>query len=91
MQKPFTWNVKVSSYDTDMNAVLSPQNMVKYLMETAIEHTEEAGYPVEKLLEMKRGWVVLNWIIKVDRYRHGQSMAVLSRQPDISKYTAREK
>ena len=68
MQKPFTWNVKVSSYDTDMNAVLSPQNMVKYLMETAIEHTEEAGYPVEKLLEMKRGWVVLNWIIKVDKY-----------------------
>ena len=36
MQKPFTWNVKVSSYDTDMNAVLSPQNMVKYLIETAI-------------------------------------------------------
>lgn len=68
MQKPFSWNVKVSSYDTDMNAVLSPQNMVKYLMETAIEHTEDAGYPVEKLLEMKRGWVVLNWIIKVDKY-----------------------
>lgn len=68
MEKPFIWNVKVSSYDTDMNATLSPQNMVKYLMEAAIEHTEKAGYPVEKLLAMQRGWVVLNWVIRVDKY-----------------------
>ena len=68
MERPFVWNIKVSSYDTDMNAVMSPQNKVKYLMEAAIEHTERAGYPVEKLLEMKRGWVVLNWVIRVDKY-----------------------
>ena len=68
MERPFVWNIKVSSYDTDMNAVMSPQNMVKYLMEAAIEHSERAGYPVEKLLEMKRGWVVLNWVIRVDKY-----------------------
>ena len=68
MERPYIWKVKVSSFDTDMNAALSPQNMVKYLMETAIEHTEDAGYPVERLLEMRRGWVVLNWVIKVKKY-----------------------
>lgn len=68
MEKPFIWNVNVASYDTDMNSVMSPQNMVKYLMEAAIWHTEKAGFSVEKLLEMKRGWVVLNWIIRVDKY-----------------------
>ena len=66
MERPFVWNTAVNSYDTDMNSVVSPQNMVKYLMEAAIEHTERTEYPVKRLFEMKRGWVVINWVIKVE-------------------------
>ncbi len=68
MERPFVWNTAVNSYDTDMNSVVSPQNMVKYLMEAAIEHTERTEYPVKRLFEMKRGWVVINWVIKVEEY-----------------------
>ena len=68
MERPFVWNTAVNSYDTDMNSVVSPQNMVKYLMEAAIEHTERTEYPVKSLFEMKRGWVVINWVIKVEEY-----------------------
>ena len=68
MEKPFVNEVKISSYDTDMNSRISIQNVVKFLMETAIEHSEESGYTIERLMRENRGWVVLNWIIKMYDY-----------------------
>lgn len=40
MEKPFEDVFYVHSHDTDMNAVMSIQNVVKYYMETAIDHSE---------------------------------------------------
>lgn len=37
-------------------------------METAIEHSDAAGFPVDGLLKMNRGWVVLNWVIRIYKY-----------------------
>ncbi|MPM41974.1 hypothetical protein SDC9_88636 [bioreactor metagenome] len=68
MNKPFVDNFAVHSYDTDMNAVLSLQNVVKYYMETAIDHTCSAGYGIDRLVKVNRGWVVLNWVIKMNDY-----------------------
>lgn len=68
MDKPFVDEFIVRSYDTDMNAVLSIQNVVKYFMETAIDHTDHAGYGLNRLADENRGWVVLNWIIKMYDY-----------------------
>lgn len=68
MDKPFVDNFTVHSYDTDMNAVLSIHNVVKYFMETAIDHTDDVGYGLKRLVHENRGWVVLNWIIKMHEY-----------------------
>lgn len=68
MEKPFLNDVKVSLYDVDMNAKISIQNVVKVLMETSVEHTQATEYTVEKLMDEKRGWVVLNWIIRMYKY-----------------------
>lgn len=68
MDKPFADSFFVHSYDTDMNAVISIQNIVKYLMETAIDHTDAVGYGIDRLINENRGWVVLNWVIKMYHY-----------------------
>ena len=39
MNEPFTQNIEISLYDTDMNAKISIQNIVKYFMEAAIPNT----------------------------------------------------
>ena len=49
MEKPFEDVFYVHSHDTDMNAVMSIQNIVKYYMETAIDHSESVGYTFEWL------------------------------------------
>ena len=33
MNEPFTQNIEISLYDTDMNAKISIQNIVKYFLE----------------------------------------------------------
>lgn len=68
MEKPFEDNFVVHSYDTDMNAVLSIQNIVKYFMEAAIDHSDFAGFGIDRLVNEKRGWIVLNWVIKMHDY-----------------------
>ena len=68
MEKPFEDVFYVHSHDTDMNAVMSIQNIVKYYMETAIDHSESVGYTFEWLAKEQRGWVVLNWFIKMYEY-----------------------
>ena len=68
MDRPFEENIRVCSYDTDMNSKMTVQNLVKYFMETAIVHSDAAGFPVDRLLRENRGWVVLNWVIKMKKY-----------------------
>lgn len=68
MDKPFVDNLFVRSYDTDMNAVMSIQNVVKYFMETAIDHTNATDYGIDRLIKYNKGWVVLNWVIKMYDY-----------------------
>ena len=68
MRKPFTQNIEISLYDTDMNAKISIQNIVKYFMEAAVDHSEHTQYKLERLLAARRGWVVLNWVIKMKDY-----------------------
>ncbi len=77
MDKPFEQQIKIYSYDTDMNAQLSLPNLIKYFMETAIEHSDHVGYSMEKLMEMNRGWVVLNWVIKMHKYpKYGDNLKI---------------
>jgi len=68
LDKPFVDSFFVHSYDTDMNAVISIQNIVKYFMETAIDHADSTGYGIDRLSEKNRGWIVLNWVIKLYDY-----------------------
>ena len=68
MRKTFTQNIEISLYDTDMNAKISIQNIVKYFMEAAVDHSEHTEYKLERLLAARRGWVVLNWVIKMKDY-----------------------
>ena len=68
MNEPFTQNIETSLYDTDMNAKISIQNIVKYFMEAAVDHSEHTEYKLDRLLAARRGWVVLNWVIKMKEY-----------------------
>ena len=68
MKAPYIGEFKVHSYDTDSHAKMSLQSMVKYFMETSIDHSESTGHTIERLLSENRGWVVLNWIIKFFDY-----------------------
>ena len=68
MEKPYEKELTVSYYETDANEALTLQNVVKYLMETAVGHTEDAGYTIEKLASENLGWVVLNWVIRIYSY-----------------------
>ena len=44
MNEPFTQNIEISLYDTDMNAKISIQNIVKDFMEAAVDHSEHTEY-----------------------------------------------
>ena len=68
MDAPYIRNITVSSYETDMNSRVTIQSIVKYFMESAIEHSEAAGYSIERLTAANRGWVVLNWVIRMYDY-----------------------
>lgn len=68
MKIPFENEMTVSLYDTDMAYRATLQNMVKYLMETAVNHSQSTEFTMQRLMEMRRGWVVLNWVIKIYDY-----------------------
>ena len=55
MNEPFTQNIEISLYDTDMNAKISIQNIVKYFMEAAVDHSEHTEYKLDRLLAAHRG------------------------------------
>ncbi|MBQ1640855.1 MAG: acyl-[Lachnospiraceae bacterium] len=70
---------RVAFSDINERGYLSIVGILDYLQDCCTFHSEDVGYPVERLKEEHRGWFVTSWQIKVhDLPKHGERIAVLT-------------
>ncbi len=67
MADKFTTDFEVTFFETDIKERLEFGYLLAFLQDTAIRHSAAIGYGIEKLLERKRGWIILNWHICIDK------------------------
>ena len=60
MDFKFIKNADISYYMTDRNGNLTLSALTGFFQDIAIEHSDSAGYTVNKLLELSLGWVITN-------------------------------
>ena len=66
MENRFTTDFKVTFFETDIKGKITPGYLLAFFQDTAINHSENLGYGIERLMEEKRGWAILNWHISVE-------------------------
>lgn len=68
MNKTFLKDFSVRYYEIDKYQKATLLTLLNYMEESAICHSEYAGFGVSKLKSMKRGWVLSRWLIEIDKY-----------------------
>lgn len=59
---------QVHYYELNSFHEATPVTILKYLEESAISHSEAAGYGFERLKQDGVGWVLNRWLLRVDKY-----------------------
>ncbi len=49
---------------------VTPATLLNYLGETALSHTEAAGYGLNRLGLDDKGWVISRWLLNMEKYPH---------------------
>ena len=80
-------NLSYYAVDGRMNMTLSA--LVTFFQDIAIEHSDSAGYTIEKLLSEKLGWVITNYHIMIERWPvYGEKIKLNTWSSSIKHYQA---
>lgn len=61
-------DIKVRYEDVDKKNNLTLKGFLKYLVDTAAKHSNNAGYGLNNIPNTKVAWLILNWRVQIFRY-----------------------
>lgn len=67
-KKEFETNYLIDYHGLDTNLKISAQRLIDYLQESAVRHSNWAGYSMDWFMEQMKGWIILNWDLKIFDY-----------------------
>jgi medium-chain acyl-[acyl-carrier-protein] hydrolase len=68
IKKNFSKEFEIHYYEINQHREATPVTILNYLEDTAIAHSEQIGYGIERLLTDNRAWVLNRWQVEIDRY-----------------------
>lgn len=66
-ENAFTCRTRIGYSDLDDKTALRPSNLVGILQNSAISHSNAAGYDLDWFSDNEYGWVLLHWHIRINR------------------------
>jgi len=80
-------NLSYYAVDSHMNMTLTA--LVTFFQDIAIEHSDSAGYTIDKLLSNNLGWVITNYHIIAERWpAYGEKIKINTWSSSIKHYQA---
>lgn len=67
-KKEFSTKYSIDYHGLTSELTITPQRLIDYLQESAVRHSEWAGYPMTWFRDNMRGWLITNWDLKIKRY-----------------------
>ena len=73
----YLWDARIRFSEADENGRLKLTSLVDYFQDCSTSQSEDVGFGVKRLLEMRRVWVVNSWQIDIERLpRFGERVSV---------------
>lgn len=77
VENTFTCRTRIGYSDLDDKTTLRPSSLVSILQNSAISHSNAAGYDLGWFSDNEYGWVLLHWHIRIERLpEEGEEMYV---------------
>lgn len=67
-KKEFKTDYLIDYHGLDTNLKISTPRLIDYLQESAVRHSDWAGYSMDWFTRQMKGWLILNWDLKIFDY-----------------------
>lgn len=67
-KKEFMTDYLINYHGLNTHLKTTVPKLVDYLQESAVRHSEWAGYSMDWFIEQMKGWIILNWDLKIFDY-----------------------